>query len=42
MLTCAGSCLLNIVMTEHLRFALPGDADPNAKLFAVLQGEKVC
>ncbi|EIE24684.1 hypothetical protein COCSUDRAFT_46908 [Coccomyxa subellipsoidea C-169] len=36
-----GSCLLNIVMVEHLRFALPGDADPNGKLFAVLQNDKV-
>jgi hypothetical protein len=38
---CPGSCLLNIVVVEHLRFALPGDTDPNGKLFAVLQDAKV-
>lgn len=38
---CPGGCLLNIVVVEHLRFALPGDTDPNGKLFAVLQDAKV-
>ena len=38
----AGTSLLGIVMTEHLRFALPGDSDPNGRLFAILQNDKVC
>lgn len=38
----AGTSLLGIVVTEHLRFALPGDSDPNGKLYAILKNEKVC
>lgn len=38
----AGTSLLGIVVTEHLRFALPGDSDPNEKLYAILQNDKVC
>lgn len=32
---------MNIVSTEHLRFAAPGDTDPNARLFAALQDKQV-
>ncbi|BDA42630.1 hypothetical protein COCOBI_03-5230 [Coccomyxa sp. Obi] len=35
-----GTSLLGIVMTEHLHFALPGDSDPNGKLYAILQNDK--
>ena len=33
---------MNIVTTEHLRFAEIGSADPNAMLFAALQDKQVC
>ncbi|KAK9834971.1 hypothetical protein WJX81_000562 [Elliptochloris bilobata] len=35
-----GSRILNIVFTERLRFASPGDADPNAALLKALQDSK--
>lgn len=35
-----GSCILNIVFTERLRFARPGDADPSAALVKALQDGK--
>ncbi|CAL8467716.1 g7254 [Coccomyxa elongata] len=35
-----GTSLLSIVVIEHLRFALPGDSDPNGKLYAILQNDK--
>ena len=33
--------IVNIITTEHLRFASPSDADPNTRLFAALQDQKV-
>ena len=33
--------MVNIITTEHLRFASPGDVDPNTRLFAALQDQKV-
>ena len=38
----AGGAIVNIVTTEHLRFAEIGSADPNAMLFAALQDKQVC
>ena len=35
-----GSRILNIVFTERLRFARPGDPDPNAALLQALQDSK--
>ena len=32
--------MLEIVATEHVRFARPGESDPNSLLFAALQSEK--
>jgi len=36
----SGSRILNIVFTERLRFARPGDPDPNAALLQALQDSK--
>lgn len=41
LLLSAGSVVLNIVTTEHVQFALPGDSDPNRLLFAALQADEV-
>ena len=37
----AGNVILNIVTTEHVHFALPGDPEPNSLLFAALQADEV-
>ena len=37
----AGCAIADIVTTEHVRFAIVGDTDPNALLFAALQDRKV-
>lgn len=37
----AGTAILKIVSTEHVRFATPSDADPTVYLSAALQDDKV-